>query len=71
MQRILFLFQFWCTNLKGAQPAKASAADGDAANAPALQVVKQRARACCNQGWPAVQNAALASDSQCQRAAVG
>ena len=26
MQRILFLFQFWCTNPKGAQPAKASIA---------------------------------------------
>ena len=65
MQRILFLFQFWRTNPIGAQPAKASAAAGDAANAPALQVAKQRARACCNQ------NAALASDSQCQRAAAG
>ena len=65
MQRILFLFQFWRTNPKGAQPAKASAAAGDAANAAALQLAKQRARACCNQ------NAALASDSQCQRAAAG
>ena len=63
MQRIPFIFQFWRTNPKGAQPAKASAAAGDAANAPAPQVAKQRARACCNQ------NAALAIDSQCQRAA--
>ena len=63
MQRILSLFQFWRTNPKGAQPAKASAAAGDVANAAALQLAKQRARTCCNQ------NAALASDSQCQRAA--
>ena len=37
--------QFWRTNPKGAQPAKASAAAGDAANAAALQLAKQRARA--------------------------
>ena len=66
MQRILFLFQFWRTNPKGAQPAKASAAAGDAANAPALQVAKQRARLLQPK-----YNAALASDSQCQRAAAG
>ena len=65
MQRILFLFQFWRTNPKGAQPAKDSAAAGDAENAAALQLAKQRARACCNQ------NAALAIDSQCRRAAAG
>ena len=65
MQRILFLFQFWRTNPKGAQPAKASAEVGDAANAAALQLAKQRARTCCNQ------NAAVPSDSQCQRAAAG
>ena len=63
MQRILFLFEFWRTNPKGAQLAKASAVAGDATNAAALQLAKQRARACCNQ------NAALAIDSQCQRAA--
>ena len=66
MERILVLFQFWRTNPKGAQPAKASAAAGDAANAAALQLAKQRARACARN-----QNAVLASDSQCQRAAAG
>ena len=65
MLRILFLFQFWRTNPKGAQQAKAIAAGGDTANAPALQVAKLRARACCNQ------NATLASDSKCQRVAAG
>ena len=48
MQRILFLFQFWRTNPKGAQQAKASAAAGDAANAAALQLANQRARAFVN-----------------------
>ena len=62
MQRIPFLFIFWRTNPKGAQPAKASAAAGDAANVAALQLAIQRARAYCNQNVRELQ-----LDSQRQR----